>query len=286
MKVELNIMNGIEDEGYLLICLGRSYIEDALDFAETLRHCGDFRPIDIVVENKDKEFSFSTWKNGKVIIFNPQDHELAPLCKTTFEEKCLLPRLNFNKFLLREKTIVVDTDVLCASSTDYLWKFLNNCEQPVIMTGSKLNLKWHWGHWGDICKRNEMKPIEAHGGFFFFRKKNEYDLACIKSFLEKAEDSFINYDELGFLRWYQNGAVDEPCFARAFSLMDWSPIEFSEFPIMTFNIDPEEKIPTKKQTADFQKKNMDSEIPFIHVFQKNKSLNFILLKEKILNTEF
>lgn len=280
-------MSGInEDEGYLLLCFGKKYIKDAADFAETLRHCEDFRPVDIAVGNDDLDFAKINWGYGKIVVFDLENHSLTNRCQNNFEKKCLLPRLNFNKILFRKKTIVVDTDVLCAFKTENLWNFLNKNIQPVVMTGSKCNKKWHWGFWGGICKKINTRPIETHGGFFFFRRESAEDIFLIDSFLKYAEDTFLNYDVLGFLRFYQNGAVDEPCFARAFSLMNWNPIEFSEFPIITFNINLEEEIPTKNQTAEFQNCKLLSEIPFIHMFDKNQSLNFVRLKEKIMNTKF
>jgi hypothetical protein len=73
------------------------------------------------------------------------------------------------------------------------------------------------------------------------------------------------------------------CFAYSFNKNNLIPIEFSEFPSITFNLQAMiESIPTKNMTENKQKKIMNDYIPFIHMFEKNHTLNFRLLKNKIL----
>jgi hypothetical protein len=151
------------------------------------------------------------------------------------------------------------------------------------MLGSINNPLWHWGHWGRICNSINIKPQETHGGFFFLKKTDRLP----KIFFD-AKECFLNYDKLGMLRLYQNGTVDEPCFSYAFSKNDLVPIEFGEFPIMTFNLNYLSKIPTRNMTEQVQSKIFPDSfnyIPFIHMFEKNHSINFIKLKNKILQLD-
>jgi hypothetical protein len=271
-------MNGTES--YLLLALGRSYIDDCLDLFQTLRHFGDTRPINVVVLTKDEEYARSKKIFENIIIFEPEQHTLYPKCFTNFEKFCLLPRLELYNFLITDYTIVVDTDVLCSYHTTDVWNFCKNKNQDLIMLGSINNPQWHWGHWGNVCSKINIKAQETHGGFFFLKKTDQLQ----KIFLD-ATYCFLNYDKLGMLRLYQNGAVDEPCFSYAFSKNDLIPIEFGEFPIMTFNLGYLSEIPTKDMTEQFQAKVFPesfSYIPFIHMFEKNKGMNFKLLKQKIL----
>jgi hypothetical protein len=271
-------MNGTES--YLLLALGRSYIDDCLDLVETLRHFGDTRPINVVVLPQDKEYALSKKIFENTIVFEPEQHPLYPKCSTKFEKFCLLPRLELYDFLITDYTIVLDTDVLCSYYTTGVWNFCKNKNQDLIMLGSINNPQWHWGHWGSVCSKINIKPQETHGGFFFLKKTDQLQ----KIFLDVTY-SFLNYDKLGMLRLYQNGAVDEPCFSYAFSKNDLIPIEFGEFPIMTFNLGYLSEIPTKDMTEQFQARVFSesfSYIPFIHMFEKNHGMNFKLLKHKIL----
>jgi hypothetical protein len=173
--------------------------------------------------------------------------------------------------------MVLDTDILCSYNPDQAWNFLINKKQDLIMLGSKNNPSWHWGHWGEICSKINIKPQETHGGLFFLKKTND-----LKKIFDDARECFLNYDKLGMLRFYQNGAVDEPCFSYAFSRNLLFPVEFSEFPIMTFNLNLNDNIPTKKMTEERQSRIMQYYIPFIHMFEKNHGENFLAIKEKII----
>lgn len=270
----------LNDESYLLLCFGRSYIQDAKDLIDTLRHFKDHRNINIVVLPQDYEYAINSRLFHNVISLDIANHPLYDICQTKFEKFCLLPRLELYRFLTTKYTIVLDTDILCAYYTNNVWKYCKSIDQNIIMLGSKNNSTWHWGHWGKICNNLNIKPQETHGGFFFLKKSQELE----KFFLD-AKECFLNYDSFGMLKLYQNGAVDEPCFSYAFDKNNLMPIEFGEFPIMTFNLHYAAEIPTKNLTEQRQKKTMYDYIPYIHMFEKNNTKNFKSLKEKILSYE-
>lgn len=267
-----------KNESYLFLCFGKTYIDDSRDLIETLRSCGDLRPINIVTFPEDYEYAKELKIFDHIFTFDLKNHELFSFCRTNFERFCLLPRLELFNFLNTDYTIVLDTDVLCAFGTDKVWDFMRQKNQDLIMLGSKNNPIWHWGQWGKICSNINILPQETHGGFFFIKKTKN-----LKKIFDDAKECFINYDNLNMLRFYQNGAVDEPCFSYAFSKNKLSPIEFSEFPIMTFNLTVDDSIPTLKMTETRQAKIMNDFIPFIHMFEKNNGKNFLAIKEKIIN---
>jgi hypothetical protein len=268
------------NESYLLLCFGRSYVNDAKDLVDTLKHFNDTRAVNIVVHSEDYDYAYSLGLFSNIITFNIHNHPLYTKCHTKFEKFCLLPRLELYNFLSTDHTIVLDTDILCSYYTDDAWDYLINKNQDLIMLGSKNNPDWHWGYWGSICSRIDIKPQETHGGLFFLKKTPK-----LQHIFKDVEYAFVNYDKLGMLRMYQGGAVDEPCFSYAFSKNNLVPINFSEFPIMTFNLKAPDDIPTKNMTEVQQKTIMNNYIPFIHMFEKNNSLNFKNLKEKILKYE-
>lgn len=269
-----------KSEGYLFLCFGKSYINDCLDIYKTLRKNNDFRNIDVVVLTKDIEYAKSLNLFKNIIPFDPEEDPKFKFCNTGFEKYCLLPRLRLNKFLNYHYTLILDVDILCSYSTEKAWSFLKKQKQGLSMLGSVDNPNWHWGSWNKICNLLNINKYETHGGLFFFNKDFENDFEKIFKY---AEECFDLYDIFGMKRFYQNGKVDEPCFAYAFNKLNYKPINFSDFPIMTFNLLETDEIPTKKMTENIQCTTMNDYIPYIHMFEKNNSYNFRRLKEKILN---
>ena len=272
----------LAQEGYLFLAFGESYIQDACDVIETLRANKDFRSTDIVVLPEHYELAHKKFKFNNIITFDPKQDKLYNNCTTSFEKNCLLPRLRFSQFIKYQYTMVLDTDVLCCYNTDNVWNFFKKQNQGVTMIGSKHNPFWHWGCWEKICESLQIKCYETHGGLFFFNKNF---LDQIKETLKWAEHSFLNFDKFGFKRFYQGGAVDEPCFAYAFNLTNQVPVNFNEFSIMTFNLNSNDEIPTQMMTEQFQYCKMSEYIPYIHMFEKNQGSNFRTLYNKILEND-
>jgi len=271
-------------EGYLLLGLGCQYIGDAIDLILTLRKNKDTRPVDILTGSaKEARYAESLRVFNRVMHIDVESDPLFGMCKTNFEKKCLLPRLRLEKYLNHEYTMLLDVDMLCAFPTDAAWDFLKKNNQPVSLLGAKENAKWHWGYWGEICGRLGTSPMETHGGLIFFNKNYSEKLSRI---FGEAEYCFVNYSELGMKRFYEGGAVDEPCFSYSFSKNGLVPINFSDFPIMTFNHKGTSPLPTKAQTAALQEGTMSGFIPFIHMFEKNRGANFLTLKNRILSSGY
>jgi hypothetical protein len=267
-------------EGYLFLCLGKSYIDDALDLIETLRAHLDLRPVDIVVLPEDEDYAVGKQMFAHIIVFDLKNDPLLPSCMTRFERFCLVPRLRLNNFIKYHFTLVLDVDVLCMFETELAWKYLKEINQGVTMLGSTSNPKWHWGFWQEVCSNLCINCYETHGGLFFI---NIGYKAEFENVLEYAEECFKNYDRFGMKKMYQDGRVDEPCFAYAFNKVGYKPVNFSDFPIMTFNLKSRDEIPSKKLTEEFQACFMQGFIPFVHMFCKNKTREFKRLKKNILN---
>ena len=81
---------------------------------------------------------------------------------------------------------------------------------------------------------------------------------------------------MGFQRKFRGGACQEINFGYASGKMNYKVIEFSEEPIMTFNIGLDTKIPTKIQTLD--NTELYDNIPFIHMFKTHRNTYLELIK--------
>jgi hypothetical protein len=61
------------------------------------------------------------------------------------------------------------------------------------------------------------------------------------------------------------------------------PVDFEEFPVMTFNYTPDVEVPSKLQTEGGRYKNLDDYIPFVHMFDKMEGENFLHLYKRVMN---
>jgi hypothetical protein len=264
-------------QGYLLLALGKRYIDECVFLAKTLRRQDDWRPISLVINPEDEYYAMSKGDFDKIIYFNPHG-EIWTDCQNNFEKYCLYPRLYFSDYLPYDETIIVDSDVLCQYSTDYIWSYLSNRTSPIAMMGRLYDPNWHWGHIQTVWKSYGKHVPHVHGGFFYLRKDQ-----ILGEFFQYCRDAFWKYDEYGCKRWYQNGRVDEIIFAIAHSHFNMKPIEFDDFPIMTFNYTPDMQIPSKLQTEGGQNIEMNNYIPFVHMFDKMDGSNFQTLYKKIMH---
>lgn len=273
-------------QGYLLLGIGRSYIDECVILLNTIRRQGDVRPASIIVNEDDVQYTQEFAVFDKIIKFTIYDEDLWKECSTNFEKYCLYPRLFLHKYVCYDETIIVDSDILCQSQTDRMWDYLrskslerNAC---VLQLGHAVDLAWHWGTIRDVINKVGKMVPHVHGGLFYLRNGSTSDASVLETYFNYSKDVFYRYDELGCKRWYQNGRVDEIIFAIAHAHLGLIPIDFHEFPIMTFNITPDMEFPTKVQTEGSGKK-FDDCIPFLHMFAfKPGHKVFKIMYEKIM----
>ena len=260
-------------KGYFLIALGNYYIDECFLLSETIRKQGDERPISLLVKKEDYSYARSKNLFDKLVIFDPCD-EIWKDCSNQFEKYCLYPRINLEKFIPYEENIIVDSDVLCQYSVENIWRFCKD-KNSVVMTGIKNDEGWHWGKINEVSKAYGKNVPHVHGGFFYVRKDEFTD-----SFFEYCRKVFWDYDKYNCKRWFRGGRVDEIIFAIAHSNFDMSPINFNDFPVITFNYDKHTQIPSKIQTTFGIE--MNEFIPFIHMFEKMNGENFKEIYKKIM----
>lgn len=268
----------MNNQGYFLIGLGIRYIDECYNLALTIRKNNDNRPISLLVNKQDIEYCKSKNIFDKFIEYHQFDDDIWSKCQNYFEKYCLYPRLYLNRYTPYEETITVDSDVLCQYNTEDVWRYCRNRQFPVQMTGRKIDYKWHWGTIKEVMQAYNKHIPHVHGGFFYINKNN----TKTEDFFLYARSLIPRYDELKCKRWYANGIVDEILFAITHSYYNLFPIEFDEFPIMTFNYECDLIVPSTLQTEGGQNVHMHSPIPFVHMFDKIEGHKYKCLLSKIL----
>jgi hypothetical protein len=263
-------------QGYFLIALGQYYIDECLLLVNTIRKNGDTRPVSLLIHAQDEEYAQSKNAFDQMVYFEAND-PMWRECTTGFEKYCLYPRINFEKYLPYDENIIIDSDVLCQYNPNTLWNYLSNQEKSVVMLGRRDDSNWHWGTINEVSEAYGKHVPHVHGGFFYLRKD-----AFIDTFFEYCREVFYRYDEYKCKRAFRGGRVDEIIFAIAHSNFDMVPLEFDEFPVMTFNYTPDIQIPSKLQTEGDQNIELMDYIPFVHMFDKMTGSNFQSLYNKIM----
>ncbi len=266
-------------QGYLLIAIGKRFIDECSILVQTIRKQGDTRPVCLLINETDLDYAKSKNLFQDYVYFEPKG-ALWNECQTGFEKYCLQPRMHFDDYLIYDETVVVDSDVLCQAPTENLWKYLTESNKPIIMLGRVHDPKWHWGFINEVSQRFGKNVPHVHGGFFYMRKT-----PILGEFFSLAKFFFYKYDVYGCKRFYQNGRVDEIIFALVHATLGINPVEFDEFPVMTFNYTPDMSVPSKLQTEGGQNLLMNDYIPFVHMFDKMEGYNFKKLYEKIMTGE-
>ena len=281
--------------GYFQIALGRKYIDESCDFIHSLRLFEDNKPVSVLV--KPEDIAYAKEKNVfDQIIKLKESGTLYSICENPHDKYCILPRVTMLEYIPYRECIVIDTDVLCSHDTDLAWDTFRDKRQPFNCTGNYYDESFHWDSITEINNNLGFNITCAHGGIFYVNKN--FGEEQLNNFFLHVLYAFINYDELGFKRGFRSrenksGAMtDEIIFGYALSKMNYTLLDFSIYPIMTFEISgyliENMKLPNKIQsykwfTLYWEKFNKDKPIimkdpiPFIHLFgdqeMKSESAN-------------
>lgn len=270
-------------QGYFLIGLGEKYIVENFYLVNTIRKQNDRRPVSILVKEEDYISAKRSNVFDDIITYEPDKNDpVFKDCNNPFEIFCVYVRINMNKYCIYDETINLDSDVLCQYSTDSLWNFLGKREECVANLGNKIaDPNWHWGQVGSINKNLNRTLPSMHAGFNYIRKGEKSD-----KFFELSRDIFLKYDSYGFKRFFRGSRTEEAIFSLAYSMMNISPIGYTEYPIMTFNYKMNEILPSNKQVLLDENDRvvlMEDYIPFIHMFEKMEGINYQELYKQIMS---
>ena len=266
------------NQGYFLIALGKRYIDECAMLVKTIRHCGDNRPVSLLIHPEDEDYVKQHGIFDKTVHFQPDD-DLWRECQTGFEKFCLYPRINFEKYLPYDENIIVDSDVLCQYNPEALWKFLSAQQLPIRMLGRIDDPNWHWGSIEEVSKAYGKHVSHVHGGFFYLRKN-----PFLEQFFAQCRVIFYRYDDYSCKRAFRGGRVDEIIFAIAHAYFNLYPVPFDTLPAMTFNYGTNISIPSKLQTEGGQNIELSDYIPFVHMFDKMEGSDFNSLYDRIMRS--
>lgn len=275
----MQIIGDKQEQGYFIFAMGKQYIKEAFLLSKTLRKVGDQRNISLLINECDRHYCTSLNIFDKLISFTPEvDDGIWSQCTTGFEKFCLYPRLNMYKYIPYQETIIIDSDIVCQVSPEKIWKFCSQNQQDIVMVGNENNPQWHWGTILEVSKIVGKHVPETHGGFFYIRKTD-----FLPSFFSKCQEIFHKYDYYKCKPWYCGGKTDEIIFAIAFAYFNFKPINFDDYPIMTFALPSNISLPTKLLTEGNRIRELNDYIPFIHLNGKIYDQTFLSLADKCLH---
>ena len=290
--------------GYFLLTLGELYIDEAVQFTQSLRRFKDNRPVSILVKEGQEEYAQNKGVFDKVLTL--EEGTLYKLVDKPFEKYCLLPRLEILKYLPYREAIVIDTDVICIHDPENLWRIFRDKGQPFNCTGSYYDPSYHWEKIDQINEKLKMNIQAVHGGLFYINK--QFGERELEQFFLYFMYAFVHYDELGFKRALDNSRddsglsmTDEILIGYAMSKMNFKILDFSLYPSITFEmygyLADKMKIPNyiqswywfslyhEKLGKDYPE-YLNKPIPFIHCFgsQNDKSKSYEKIKKLIYST--
>lgn len=264
-------------QGYFFIALGRIYIDEAVNLLKSIKIFDQSRKFGILINDSDFDYTNNLNLFDSIII-NDYSNELYNYAKTPFERYCLIPRITFNEYLPFDENLIIDTDVICIYDPTLVWKYFESSAQNIGMTGFSWDETWHWGTIQIISETIGVKIPHTHGGIFYIRNKES-----LKNYFNQCHNIFHLYDDFKLLRNFRGGRVDEPIFAIAMALNNMTPLDFIEYPIITFNLKHDSTIPTNIQTVNELNFECKHYIPFVHMFEKSDGINYKILLNRILN---
>lgn len=270
----------ISQEGYLLVAVGSHYIDEAVDLVQSLRAFKDARPVSLVTISKDVPYASSKQVFDKLLEIDESD-PLYGSFQEGFEKNCLYARVCADKFLVYERTIILDTDVLCIGPTESSWELLTNFPQAVQRVGLEVDPTWHWGRISDVISRFGKNVPHSHGGFTFVNRS----LPKVQEFYDFCRHANLNYDSYGCKSWFRGSKTEEVIIALAFAQLEFKHHDFFETPIMTFDLTASDNIPCYVQKAMGANVVTSTRIPFVHMCHAKKGTEtYESVKRKMLES--
>jgi lipopolysaccharide biosynthesis glycosyltransferase len=267
-------------EGYLLVAIGKNYIDECYNLSLTLRKNKDFRPISIIINEEDREYALSKNIFDHILKFDTKS-KLFDDCNTSFEKYGVYSKITLDKYLPYDKNIYLDSDVLCIYDTQEVWNIFNKSNQSVQAIGFEKDPSWHFGKLENVSKKYGKNVPHTHSGILYVLKSQEtYD------FFEYCRETFYKHDEYGCSREFRGGIADEILFAISFSKFNYLPHDNLESQIMTFNLPYDCDIPSRIQTVKYPMiRILNNNIAFVHMMDKQYGYAYKNIFNKILNMD-
>ena len=267
-------------EGYFLVALGPSFVDEAARLVRTIRTRGeDSRPAAVLVRPEDAAMARAKGDVfDRVVVYDASDTSsdgLDASARTDHERFNIVPRLRAFDYAPYDAFVMLDTDVLCSAPTERAWAAFRGAGHAVVAPGLSRDCGWHFGRVCDVSAKMGIEPPEqlphVHAGAVYVNRAGS-DPAALATFAADAAEAFLRYDEFGFARLFrQESRVLEICMSLAFHRAGFVPLDFYRFPVINFNIRADEKLPSNAQRLGGhpQRASEDgSPYPFTHYFVK------------------
>ena len=264
-------------KGYLLIGLGKPFIDECTYLVSTLRKQKDTLPVTIIVLPEERDYAMSSKLFDSYIELDVSD-PLYAKCVTDFERYCLYPKLILYKNLPYTETIFLDCDILCQRNPAEVWEYFKAENKPLVFLGKYHSpFNYHRSLRNMIIKYGKHIPY-VHTGIFYITEDS-----FLNDFFEYCKYAFDNYENFGCVNYGKRGKNDEPLFAIAHSHFNMKPIEFDKYGILTFNTrDSNLNLPTKVIYQDGNNTEKSDYIPFIHVRRESHQINPKIFYERLM----
>lgn len=257
------------NRGYLFLCFGKYYVDEASNLVKMLRKVGDEYPVSILCAKKDFDYATSLELFNNIIIFN-FDNEFSKLDNTPFETFGGTPKILMVDYLPYEETIYLDTDMLVQSSPNNVWDIMASYNQPCVLTGTNISGQdiGYYKLLADKLSMDVTKFNHVHSGIVYFNKTNkEFEL-----FSNTLKYFWKHYTTYGLLsRKFREGKADEPVFSASINKLNYKVIDATKIPIITHNYHFNIELPSNINTGGSMHNIhavLDAPIPFIHMFKQ------------------
>lgn len=245
---------------------GRSYVDECRHAVDMINMFDKNRPKSILTNKNDEEYAVSLGCFDDVIAIDFESEPLLSTEKNSHNLFCVIPRILMPKYLPYDKTLALDSDIVTMHDPQQVWDFMNSKDQAFVCCGYDYEDDWHWGKIKDVVAVVGKDVPSIHGGVLFFNKQH----AGMQKFSNDCVEICEKYDDYGCKRMFRGGMTDEVIFAIAMANQDYRPLNYVDYPIVSFNIPPNVELPLMYHTmtgmniSSYQKTKKP--IVFNHIF--------------------
>jgi hypothetical protein len=254
-------------EGYFLMGFGEKYIKECQLMVETLKVFDNSRPVVLMTQEKDQIYIDDNTIFDKIIYVDPNDI----VDENPHNSFCVKSRIHMPKYMPYDKMMSLDSDMICLFNPQHAWDFFNNTNQPFMCCGYDYEKCWHWGRVDQIIDKIGYKIPSIHGGVLYFNRTHDK----FQKFYELTIDALNNYDNYNCIRAFRGGMTDEVIFSIAMGKLQILPLKYEEYPIVSFNLPIQIKLPAYIQSREGEdiNKHTKTKFPtiFNHIFFHEKS---------------
>lgn len=256
-------------EGYVLIAIGNEYLLMVEKLIDTLRKQNDYRDVYVITE--------------------PDEDDLYLSCRSDFERYGTIQKICLDQNLPFDHNIFLDSDILCASSTDHVWEWFKSNGQYIQQLGTeRTDNPFQMSNLHQYESELGFSIPKVHGGVIYINKTT-----MDPEFFEWMRNvGFPDYEKIlhNHHLSYKGSRPDQEIFSLAhgkFGLKVW---EIWDHPVMTVAKETIELPQSHVFFKNVHGPELDEQVPFVHVFKgsyngsKYNSPHYNELYNQIMNS--